>query len=113
MSKRLNATDVALARRLRALESANDLTIRATADLIATTLDASQAHRLPACEDHQTIVRMGNLMAEAIRLRGMSVAAHHHVVELGAGLGLPITSFGDICQMAATETPMSMVEQAA
>jgi hypothetical protein len=113
MSKRLNATDVALARRLRAVESANDSTIRASADLITTMLDACEARSLPACQGHETIVRMGGIIAEAIKLRSLSLAVHHDVAELGQNLGLPVTAWGDICQMSASTKPLLAVEQAA
>jgi hypothetical protein len=113
MSARLNATDVALARRLRAVESANDSTIRASADLITTMLDACEARRLPACQGHDTIVRMGTIIADAIKLRSLSLAAHQDVAQLGASLGLPVTAWGDICQMSANNVPLASVEKAA
>jgi len=102
MSERFIATDIALARRLRALEDASDATIRASADLIATMLDARQARGLPAAQGHATLARVGTIMADAIALRGQSVAAHEEVVTLGAGMGLPVTGFGDACQELAT-----------
>ena len=116
MSERFNATDIALARRLRALEAAQDATIRASADLVATMLDARQARRLPAGQGHETLVRVGSIMADAIALQGRSVIAHREVVVMGAGLGLPLTSVGDACQEDFASpffTGMALVEQAA
>ncbi|WP_420137945.1 hypothetical protein [Sphingomonas sp.] len=113
MSERFNAADIAVARRLRALEAASDATIRASADLISTMLDARQARRLPASQGHATLVRVGGILSDAIALRGNSVTAHQEVASLGADMGLPVIAYGDICQATASLASVTSAEQAA
>lgn len=100
MSERFNQNDIALARGLRAVESANDVVLRASAELMTTMLDACEARKLSPYQGHAAIVQIGEMVTGAIMMRERSLSAHQGVAELGKSVGLPVTAWGDFCLAA-------------
>ena len=117
MSARFNQSDIALARNLRAIESANDVVLRASAELMMSMLDACEARSLSPYQGHAAIVQIGEMVTGAITMRERSLSAHQGVAELGSSIGLPVTAWGDFCLATDRNEPakahLSSVKQAA
>ncbi len=116
MSERFNQSDVALARNLRAVESANDVVLRASAELMMSMLDACEARNLKPVQGHAAILQIFGVMNDAMAVRTRSLTAHQSVAELGQSIGLPVTAWGNFClasnQQSVTSN-LTLVEQAA
>lgn len=96
------ATDVAVARAIRDVESASTATLRKSAHLITILVDASEARSLSPMQDQDTLARAGRLVTDAIAFRAESLNIHRQMAEMGQQLGLPVVSVGDVCQEFAT-----------